>query len=70
MKYRDTKIIYSINIADVQEVASRVLDRPLTNQEIAAVEGSVGDFIDWFGAIESAIHKHVGHADSARVPAK
>jgi hypothetical protein len=70
MKYHDTKIIYSINIADVQEVARRVLDRQLTNQELAAVEGAVGDFIDWFGAIESAIHKHVEYADSTRVPAK
>jgi hypothetical protein len=70
MKYRDTKIIYSINISDVQEVGRRVLDRPLTNQELAGVEGSVGDFIDWFGAIESVIHKYVEHADYARVPAK
>jgi hypothetical protein len=53
------KIIYSINVADIQEVALEVLGRPLTKKEINDVQCSVGDYIDWFQAIEHAIHKHV-----------
>jgi hypothetical protein len=60
MKYHGNRVIYSINISDVQAVSARTLKRALTDNEIALVHESVGDFIDWFHAIESAIHKHVG----------
>jgi len=53
------KIIYSLNLEDVQEVAQEVLDRRLTTDEIAKVERSVGNYVDWFQAIESAIQDHV-----------
>jgi hypothetical protein len=53
------KIIYEINVKDIQEVASEVLDRNLTDKEITLVEKSVGDHIDWFQAIENAIQEHV-----------
>ena len=33
-----------------------VLERELTGEEIAAVGNAVGDYIDWFQAIENAIH--------------
>jgi hypothetical protein len=56
---RSEEIIYSINVSDLQEVANNVLERRLTKREIALVEKSVGDYIDWFQAIEHAIHKHV-----------
>jgi len=52
---KDTRIIYSLNIVDIQEVASQVLERRLTKEEIALVERSVGDYINWFEAIENAI---------------
>jgi hypothetical protein len=55
MKYRRNKVIYALNVADVQTVSNRILNRQLTDKEIALVEDSVGDFIDWFQAIESAI---------------
>lgn len=51
--------IYSINIQDIQDVAGEVLDRPLTKKETALVKESVGDYIDWFQAIEFAINKHI-----------
>ncbi len=59
MRYHENKIIYSINVADLQGVSDRVLDRRLTDDEIAVLEKSLGDFIDWSGAIESAINRHI-----------
>lgn len=52
-------IIYSINIDDIQEVANQVLERDLTDQEIALIQNSVGDYVDWFQAIENAINEHI-----------
>jgi len=60
MKNQNTgKIIYSINVSDLQEVSQEVLERRLTKKEIASVQDSVGDYIDWFQAIEHAIHANV-----------
>ncbi len=53
------KIIYSINVEDIQEVAHQVLERDLTKKEIFLVETSVGDYLDWFQAIENSILEHV-----------
>ena len=53
------RIIYSINVADIQNVANQVLERRLYKKEIALVEESVGDYIDWFQAIENSIHEHI-----------
>jgi hypothetical protein len=55
---KDEKIIYSINIADIQEVAEEYLERRLTKSEIAKVQNSVGDYINWSQAIEFAIDEH------------
>jgi hypothetical protein len=55
----NAKIVYSINTDDIQSVANEVLERDLKNKELAAVQESVGDYIDWFQAIENAIHRHV-----------
>ena len=59
MKNNGEEVIYSINIDDLQTVSDRVLERPLTEAEIALVRESVGDYVDWVQAIESAIHKHI-----------
>jgi hypothetical protein len=53
------EIVYGINIDDIQEVSLQVLERPLTDAEITLVKESVGDYIDWFQAIENAIQKHI-----------
>ncbi|PIS37993.1 MAG: hypothetical protein CO150_00185 [Nitrospirae bacterium CG_4_9_14_3_um_filter_53_35] len=53
------RIVYSLNVGDIQEVANQVLERALTKEEIILVEDSVGDSLDWFQAIENSIHKHV-----------
>jgi hypothetical protein len=53
------EIIYSINVGDIQDVSENVLDRRLTKGELAKVQESVGDYIDWSQAIENAIREHV-----------
>ncbi len=53
------RIVYSINVGDIQEVANQVLARELTKEEVVLVENSVSDYIDWFQIIENAILEHV-----------
>jgi len=55
----DEEIVYSINVADIQNVANEVLERRLTRKELLVVKESTGDYIDWVQAIENAIQKHV-----------
>ena len=49
------KIIYSINIEDLQNVAEHELERELTDEEIRNVEKRLGEYIDWYGAIASTL---------------
>ncbi len=53
------EIIYSINVGDIQDVSRELLDRRLNKREIAKVQESVGNYLDWFQAIEHAIREHV-----------
>lgn len=54
-----SKIIYSINIEDVQYVAEEELGRKLTNKELKIVEDKIGDYIDWYNAIETTIRNEI-----------
>jgi len=56
MKAETERTVYEISVDDLQRVAEEVVERELTDDEITAVGNSVGDYIDWFQAIESAIH--------------
>ena len=53
------KIVYSMNVNDLQEVSRQVIERPLTKMEIVLIGESVGEYVDWFQAVESAIRKHI-----------
>jgi nucleoside-triphosphatase THEP1 len=53
------KIVYSINVSDIQEVAQQVLERALTKKEVVMVGKSIGDYLDWFQAIENSIRKQI-----------
>jgi len=55
MKAEAERAVYEISVDDLQQVAKEVLERELTADEITAVGNSVGDYIDWFQAIENAI---------------
>lgn len=59
MKNNSKKVVYEISVEDIQGVADDVFERPLTDAEIKLVENSLGDYIDWFQAIENAIRKHI-----------
>lgn len=50
-----SKIIYSINIEDVQNVAEEELGRKLSKKELKIIEDKIGDYIDWYGAIDMVI---------------
>ena len=54
MNARD-RIIYSINVEDLQNVAEQELERELTDEEIRNVEKRLGEYIDWYGAIASTL---------------
>ena len=49
------KVIYQLTIEDLQNVANEELERVLTESEIKILEEKIGDYIDWYGAIQNAI---------------
>lgn len=51
------KIIYSINIEDIQTVAEEELGRKLSRKELKIIEDKIGNYIDWYEAILTAINK-------------
>ena len=56
---KPSKIIYSINIEDVQNVAEEELGRKLSKKELALIEDKIGDYIDWYSAIDIAIQSEI-----------
>lgn len=53
------RVIYSLNIEDVQNVAQQEFERELSQIELKIVEDKIGDYIDWYGAIEMTIQNEV-----------
>ena len=53
------RVVYYMNVEDVQTVANECLDRSLSDDEIAIIEGLIAERVDWFGAIEGAILAHI-----------
>jgi hypothetical protein len=58
------RIIYSLNVEDMQRVAQNKLSRDLRADEIKQVEVRVGDYILWYEAIESAIDDVIGKEEA------
>lgn len=56
---KPSKIIYSINIEDVQNVAEEELGKKLSKKELDLIEDKIGDYIDWYGAIDIAIQNEI-----------
>ena len=56
---KPSKIIYSLNIEDVQNVAEEEFGRELTKKELKIVEDKVGDYIDWYSAIDMTIQNEI-----------
>ena len=49
------RLVYSLNVEDLQTVANEELSRDLTEEEIRIVEKNLGDYISWHQAIYFAI---------------
>ncbi|OGW49996.1 MAG: hypothetical protein A2Z50_02220 [Nitrospirae bacterium RBG_19FT_COMBO_42_15] len=54
-----SKIIYSINIEDVQNVAEEKLGRKLKANELEIIEDKIGDYIDWYSAIDMVMQNEI-----------
>ena len=65
MKTKVERTVYEISVEDLQEVAKEALERELTEDELTAVGNRVGDYIDWFQAIENAINDCIRRTDKA-----
>ena len=52
---KNEKVIYSINIEDVQTVAKQEFDRELSYKELKVIEEEIGDYINWYDIIELTI---------------
>jgi len=50
-----TDILYSINVQDVQDVAKREYDRKLDDGEVESVAAKLGEYIDWYEAVNTAV---------------
>jgi len=65
MSYKPREVVYSINNADLQDVAMDVLNRKLTVDELKEVGDRLGDFVDWQHSIHNAIEMSVGIPEDA-----
>jgi hypothetical protein len=54
-----SKLSYSINIEDVQNVAEEEIGRKLTKKELKIIEDKLGGYIDWYGAIDIAVKNEI-----------
>lgn len=52
---RKDKIIFTLRVSDVQEIAEQDLERELTKEELAQVVEKMYNYINWAEAISSAI---------------
>jgi|WetSurMetagenome_2_1015567.scaffolds.fasta_scaffold74262_3 hypothetical protein len=53
-------IFYSLNINDIQTVASQKIDRELSESEIENIKDLIAEKINWYDAIANSIsEKHI-----------
>lgn len=57
MANKKDRVIYSLSVADIQEVAADILDRELTPEEVKLIEDRVGDYIPWYDALARALNE-------------
>ncbi|MFH1894094.1 MAG: hypothetical protein ABIK83_15585 [Candidatus Zixiibacteriota bacterium] len=55
----EDRIVYSINVEDIQNVAGQEIGRALSELEIGVVERELGGFIAWYDAISATIELYV-----------
>ena len=52
---KNDTVIYQLTVEDLQSVAEEKLNRILTDDEIEIIARKIGDYIDWYHAIENVI---------------
>lgn len=58
---KNKRIVYSLNVEDLQRVANDELSRDLTIDEIKIIEGKIGDYIPWYDTIASVVYDVVAN---------
>ncbi len=53
------RIIYSLNIEDIQIIAQQELGRDLLKEEVESLIEPIADRINWVEAIEAAINEMI-----------
>lgn len=51
------KIIFSIDIGDIQNIAMQEIDRQLTKEEIIKVQEKINQNINWYDPIADSINE-------------
>ena len=57
-KIMNDKIIYQLHIDDLQIVATEILQRKLTPEEIEIIATKLADRIDWYDTISMVIREN------------
>ena len=56
---KSSKIIYSLNVEDIQTVALEEIERNLSPEEIEKIKKSITDRINWYDAIANSINEKI-----------
>lgn len=59
MNNDNQRVVYSINVEDVQTVAIKEIGRPLDEDEIEIIADKLGDTIEWYDEVANAIRQYV-----------
>lgn len=51
------KLVYELTEDDIHQVAEDILERRLLKHEIEVIKLKLGDYINWYDAIEMAIYE-------------
>jgi hypothetical protein len=56
---KNSDIIYSLTVEDIQTVAVEEIERKLTDKEINLIKDSIAEKITWFDAVANTIHEKI-----------
>ena len=60
----NNKIIYSLNVKDIQTVANKELRRDLSPREIKKILNTIGEKINWYDAIADSVNETIIHKNN------
>lgn len=56
---KNSKIIYSLTVGDIQTVSQETLDRKLSDKEIKIILDPIAEKINWYAAIADSINEKI-----------